>query len=78
MLLSETRACSEVRSARWKYHSTGVVRNSLTARAASAGSGTGSMKPLCVSTSMVTRPDRQPGGDRRERPAGVLQRPGRR
>ena len=37
-LLSETRRCWEVRSARCMYQSTGVVRNSEIAFAATAGS----------------------------------------
>ena len=53
---SETRACREVRRARWKYQSTGVVRNSAIATAASSGSGTGNMKPVWVSTSTVRGP----------------------
>ena len=42
--------------ARCMYHSMGVSRNSRTALAAPSGSGTGSMKPLWVSTAMVRGP----------------------
>ena len=38
-LLSRTRACVEVRRARWKYQSTGVARNSLTASRRELGVG---------------------------------------
>ena len=56
-LLSETRACCEVRSARWKYQSTGVVeelRDRL--RGERPGRRTGSMKPLWESTATARRP----------------------
>ena len=56
MLRSETRPCSEVRSARWKYQSKGVVRNSVIAVAVISGSRTGSMKPLWLSRSTARRP----------------------
>ena len=43
-------------SARWKYQSTGVARNSLTAVAASSGSATGNMKPVRSSAAIAFGP----------------------
>jgi len=65
---SDTRRCFDVVTARCMYQSIGVVRNSLIARAASSGSGTGSMKPLWLSTAVVRRPT---GSRRVTRVAGL-------
>src|SRR6478735_3432830 len=54
--LSGTRACSEVRRARWAYQSTGVLRNSETATGGSSGCGTGNMKPVRVSSEIARGP----------------------
>ena len=66
---SEIRSWRAASRARCMYHSTGVVRNSRTARSTTSGSAPGIMKPLCWSRYA----DRAPNGSRLT--TGVSSRP---
>ena len=61
--------------ARCMYQSIGVVRNSADRVGRALGVGDREHEPAVAEHRDGPRADRQPGGDRRDRPAGELQRP---